>query len=178
MNHIPYSDILASFTSACKEKPRRCRRLIKYVLLRIVMDKPRSYMLSLFIPGPVGPPQTSPDPWQQKLDDTHWTPFRLTWDSINERWDASPGIVRLTVLATWYVGYRPTMMRMGISNSVNNHVEIRSVLNGPNPIYDSPTYHSGDEVDLVYQGSEAGYDIYQIHMDVGGDYITNIEFKV
>jgi hypothetical protein len=117
--------------------------------------------------------------WVSYFDNTNWSGSSgTTWDG--SKWVAGDnggnGWVALNKIGTWYIGLRPTHIRV---TATNNSADIDLQVNADHfTILDDENYQSGNIVALDFSGGE---DIDGILMRVFTDpswECTNIEFLI
>lgn len=142
-------------------------------------------------PGSDTPPTsaktTSPPAagWQAKFDDTHWERgsgyTQPNWDG--SKWQVTANAeADLTVLGTWFVGYRPTHIRVTLDPGASSTEFLRLHATFPKVIVYEIPYASATELALTFGGGagDSDWDITEIHFGavVSGIDITNIEFYI
>ncbi len=114
--------------------------------------------------------------WTSYFDNTNWQPGSgTTWDGSQWVSNGSGGIY-LYKLGTWYLGFRPTHIRV---TATNNEGTIDLQVNADHfTILDDESYQPGDIVALDFSGGE---DIDGLVMRIPTDFsweCTDIEFAV
>ena len=122
--------------------------------------------------------------WIQVYDNTYWDPIPdTTWGGEETGWiPQGGGGINLEVKGTWFIGFRPTKMRLTIAEPNSPPFSTRLYdwhlypLAGPPYICDASFDESGEEISLTFQGEETDYDIFQLNLESGSSNLTNIEF--
>ena len=172
----------------CKEEPVKCKKLLAFMLIKLLATTPLSYRLPWTIDysgtvpwAPYTKPKTTPPvgEWHSYFDDTCWTPMWGWWNPTFERWETDWYELLLYDIGTWANGYRPSIIRIsgtqtngGILVLRNNDGEIMN----QNPY---TPYVLGSEETLIFESEAPGKDIKSLNIyQVDTLYVDNIEFFV
>ena len=133
-------------------------------------------------PWEPGPPNPNPSPqpgtnWTSMFNTDFWSPGIGSFNASQNRWEpGGEGRIELSPVGTWSNLFRPSMIRLTLSQTILISVDIYAIFETPmNKILEQPHYMSLAEQPIFFLSGSALDDIGTMVLELPF-YLLNIEF--